>query len=57
MDSMLPIGLLALVSGLSMLFLGLGSFRTAIRAGGCVTLVIGGMLILWGLDIIGSLFG
>jgi hypothetical protein len=56
-NTVLTIGLLALVSGVSMLFLGLRSFRIAIRAGRCVALVIGGMLILWGLGLIGSVLG
>jgi hypothetical protein len=56
MDSVLPIGFLALVSGVTMLFLALRSFRTAIRAGGCVATLIGGILVLWGLGIIGSVF-
>jgi hypothetical protein len=56
-NTVLTIGLVALVSGVSTVFLGLRSFRNAIRPRGCVAVVMGGILILWGLGLVGSAVG
>ena len=56
-DAVLVIGLVALVSGVSTVLLGLRSFRTAIRPKGCVALVMGGILIVWGVGLVGSALG
>jgi hypothetical protein len=56
-DTVLVIGLVALVSGVSTVFFGLWSFRTAIRPKGCVALVMGGVLIVWGVGLVGSAIG
>ena len=48
MDTVLTIGLVVLLVGLTIVFLGLQSFCTAIRDGGCVAFVIGEILVLWG---------
>ena len=57
MDTVLAIGLIATLCGVSIVALGLWSFRKAIRAGGCVAFMIGGVLVIWGLGLIGSVLG
>src|SRR5215216_5588062 len=47
-DGVLVIGLVALVSGVSTVFFGLRILRNAIHPRGCVALVMGGILIVWG---------
>ena len=57
LDTVLAIGLIATRCGVSIVLLGLWSFRSAIRAGGCVAFVIGGILVIWGLGLVASVFG
>jgi hypothetical protein len=56
-DTVLTIGLIALATGVSIVFLGLRSSRTAIRPSGCVALLMGGILIMWGIGLVGSAAG